>query len=108
MEIRGPFFIKYLIALRFVTKSTVNLDACAIRLPPHRLCAQGRDGFISRFLALFNRGERQSFPTIKSLKHIKSSVIGKGGYMNILLDAEVANKFTLKTNVTKHYPFCFE
>lgn len=47
MEIRGPFFIKYLIALRFVTKSTVNLDACAIRLRPHALCAQGRDGFIS-------------------------------------------------------------
>lgn len=59
MEIRGPFFIKYLIALRFVTKSTVNLDACVIRLPPHALCTQGHDG--SQFLALFNRGERQSF-----------------------------------------------
>lgn len=88
MEICGPFFIKYLIALRFVTKSTANLDACAIRLPPHALCAQGRDGCISPFLTLFNYSERKSFPTIKSLVPIKSSVIVKGGHLNILLDAE--------------------
>lgn len=77
MEIHGPFFIKYLIALRFVTKSTANLDACAIRLPPHALCAQERDGCITRFLTLFNHGERKSFPTIKSIVPIKSSAIRK-------------------------------
>lgn len=65
MEICGPIFIKYLIALRFVTKSTGNLGAYVIRLPPHALCAQGRDGCILRFLMLFNHGERKSFPTIK-------------------------------------------
>lgn len=88
MEICGPSFIKYLIALRFVTKSTANLDACAIRLPLHALCAQGRDGCISRILTLFSYGERKSFPAIKSFVPIKSSVIAKGGHMNILLDAE--------------------